>query len=474
MCSWSKLPRLFNGDTSVADSSSVIVIAHRGASGERPEHTLESYQRAIEQGADYIEPDLVMTRDGVLIARHENEIGGTTDVAQHPEFAGRRRTQVIDGETMTGWFTEDFTLAEIKTLRARERLPALRAANCAFDGRFSVPTFEEIMQLVQSAGRTRSDRSRVGLYPETKHPAHFQKLGLALERPVLETLCAPWLRRARIAGLHPVLRSGQFAATARDDPAAAGTAPGARVGDVARIAEYADCIGIGKMLAMPASVAEAHAQGLKVHVWTFRAENEFLPDDLKIGQSPAAHGDLRGEIDSLSGARHRRLFHRFPRHRRRGTRRVGAVRPALHLGGPPRAPAGHRHQFPRKQRARPVVVAGLALQLQAVVAIRARHVLRIFLGVDLARHSPRSRAPRLGRSWTSTLAVSAPRGTARTDGGAAPRRAPALSEDSCARCAPAALFDMSLICRIIRSRVTAGSRRTPAGARVAASGGGEQ
>jgi glycerophosphoryl diester phosphodiesterase len=287
---------LFNGDTFVADSSSVIVIAHRGASGERPEHTLESYQRAIEQGADYIEPDLVMTRDGVLIARHENEIGGTTDVAQHPEFAARRRTQVIDGETMTGWFTEDFTLAEIKTLRARERLPALRAANCAFDGRFSVPTFEEIMQLAQSASRTRSGRSRIGLYPETKHPAHFQKLGLALERPVLETL-----------ERHGYAERGSPVFIQSFDPGnlrqlrAMTPLPLVRllehgIGDVARIAEYADCIGIAKALATPASVAEAHAQGLKVHVWTFRAENEFLPDDFKIGQSPAAHGDLRGEI----------------------------------------------------------------------------------------------------------------------------------------------------------------------------------
>ena len=131
-------------------SQRVIVIAHRGASGERPEHTLESYALAVEQGADFIEPDLVMTRDGVLIARHENEIGATTDVVQHPEFAARRRTQVIEGETMTGWFTEDFTLAEIKTLRARERLPALRPANRIFDGRFEVPTFDDILQLVRA------------------------------------------------------------------------------------------------------------------------------------------------------------------------------------------------------------------------------------------------------------------------------------------------------------------------------------
>src|SRR5579863_6347194 len=171
-----------------AGSRQVLVIAHRGASGERPEHTLESYQRAIEQGADYIEPDLVMTRDGVLIARHENEIGGTTDVADHPEFAARRRTQVIEGESLTGWFTEDFTLAEIKTLRARERLPELRPQNCAFDGRFTVPTFDEILQLAADANRRRSGANRIGVYPETKHPAHFAGIGLGLEQAVLDAL----------------------------------------------------------------------------------------------------------------------------------------------------------------------------------------------------------------------------------------------------------------------------------------------
>src|SRR5580698_7898907 len=168
--------------------SPITVIAHRGASGERPEHTLASYQRAIEQGADYIEPDLVMTRDAVLVARHEPEIGGTTDVAEHPEFASRRRTQLIDGETMDGWFTEDFTLAELKTLRARERLPLLRPANTAFDGRFEVPTFDEIMQLAVDTNRRRPGRPKIGVYPETKHPAHFQALGLPQEAAVLETL----------------------------------------------------------------------------------------------------------------------------------------------------------------------------------------------------------------------------------------------------------------------------------------------
>jgi glycerophosphoryl diester phosphodiesterase len=281
----------------VADASSVIVIAHRGASGERPEHTLESYQRAIEQGADYIEPDLVMTRDGVLVARHENEIGGTTDVAQHPEFAGRRRTQVIDGETMTGWFTEDFTLAEIKTLRARERLPALRPANCAFDGRFSVPTFEEIMQLAQSANRTRSGRSRIGVYPETKHPAHFQGLGLAQERPVLETLARHGYAERGSPVFIQSFDPGNLQQLREMTPLSLVQLLEHEIGDVGRIAQYADCIGIAKALATPSSVAAAHAQGLAVHAWTFRAENEFLPDDLKIGKSPAAHGDLRGEID---------------------------------------------------------------------------------------------------------------------------------------------------------------------------------
>jgi glycerophosphoryl diester phosphodiesterase len=296
----------------VADSSSIVVIAHRGASGERPEHTLESYQLAIEQGADYIEPDLVMTRDGALIARHENDISGTTDVAQHPEFSDRRRTQVIDGETTTGWFTEDFTLAEIKTLRARERLPDLRPANMAFDGRFSVPTFDEIMQLAQSANRARSGKTRIGVYPETKHPAHFQKLGLAQERPVLETLGRHGyaergspvfiqsfdpnnLRQLRDMTRLPLVQLLEY-----------------EIGDVARIAEYADCIGIAKTLATRESVAEAHGQGLKVHAWTFRAENEFLPDDLKRGESPAAHGDLRGEIARYLGFGIDGFFTDFP------------------------------------------------------------------------------------------------------------------------------------------------------------------
>jgi glycerophosphoryl diester phosphodiesterase len=276
--------------------SNIVVIAHRGASGQRPEHTIESYRLAIEEGADYIEPDLVMTRDGVLIARHENEIGGTTDVTQHPEFADRRRTQIVDGETMTGWFTEDFTLAEIKTLRARERLPELRPQNRAFDGRFSVPTFDEIMQLASDANRQRASQPRIGVYPETKHPAHFARLGLAQEAAVLGTL----QRFGYAADGSPVFIQSF-------DPANLRQLRGMtrlplvqllehELGDLGGVAKYADAIGIAKHLASAEGVAAAHAVNLKVHVWTFRAENEFLPDDLKIGGSPAAHGDLDAEI----------------------------------------------------------------------------------------------------------------------------------------------------------------------------------
>jgi glycerophosphoryl diester phosphodiesterase len=276
--------------------ASILVIAHRGASGERPEHTIESYRLAIEEGADYIEPDLVMTRDGILIARHENEIGGTTDVAKHAEFAERRRTQTIDGETMTGWFTEDFTLAEIKTLRARERLPELRPQNCVFDGQFLIPTFDDIMQLAAETNRSRSAAARIGVYPETKHPAHFTGIGLPLEQALLDTLQR-----------HNYSAAGSPVFIQSFDPRNLRELRGQtklpliqllehELGDVTEIATYADGIGIAKALATPAGVLAAHAVNLKVHVWTFRAENEFLPDDLKIGTAPAAHGDLEGEI----------------------------------------------------------------------------------------------------------------------------------------------------------------------------------
>jgi glycerophosphoryl diester phosphodiesterase len=313
----------------------VIVIAHRGASGERPEHTLASYRRAIEQGADYIEPDLVMTRDGVLVARHEPEIGGTTNVADHPEFASRRRTQVVDGDTMEGWFTEDFTLAELKTLRARERLPNLRPGNTEFDGQFQVPTFDEIMQLALDTNRRRPGQPKIGVYPETKHPAHFQSLGLPQEAGVLETL----RRFGYDAPGSPVFIQS-FDPNNLKQLRGMTSLPLVQlldheVRDLPGMARYADAIGIAKSLATSETVAAAHDSGVAVHVWTFRAENEFLPDDLKSGKDPAAHGDLPAEIERYLARGIDGFFVDFPA--------VGVqVRDA--------AAARSRETFPRKRR----------------------------------------------------------------------------------------------------------------------------
>ncbi|WIY70365.1 glycerophosphodiester phosphodiesterase family protein [Aquidulcibacter paucihalophilus] len=287
-----------------------LIIAHRGASGERPEHTRAAYDRAIEQGADVIEPDLVMTRDGVLIVRHENEIGGTTDVAARPEFTDRRARKTIDGETVTGWFTEDFTLAELKTLGARERLPELRPANTAFDGQEPILTFDEVLDIAAAAG--------VGIAPELKHPSYFAALGLPMEDVFVATLerrgltgadapvivqcfeVAPLQRlRARIATpLLQLVASGGGPAD-RPDLSYAAMATPAGLADIAR---YADWIGIDTALIEPAPaaptalIADAHAAGLKVAAWTFRAENQFLPGPDRIGTEPAAHGRLRERL----------------------------------------------------------------------------------------------------------------------------------------------------------------------------------
>ena len=287
-----------------------LIIAHRGASGERPEHTRLAYERAIEQGADYIEPDLVMSRDGVLIVRHENEISGTTDVAAHPEFAGRRTTKTIDGQTVPGWFTEDFTLAELKTLRARERLPDLRPANTAFDGQEPILTFDEVLDIAAAAG--------VGVAPELKHPSYFAALGLPMEDAVVAALQrrglagadAPILiqcfepgtlhrLRARIAAplLQLIAASGGPFDRPDLDYAAMTTPDG-----LAAVAAYADWIGADTTLIEPSArapttlIPDAHAAGLKVAAWTFRAENAFLPEADRIGADRAAHGRLRERL----------------------------------------------------------------------------------------------------------------------------------------------------------------------------------
>lgn len=297
-----------------------LIIGHRGAAGERPEHTLESYRTAIAGGADFIEPDLVPTKDGVLVARHENEIGGTTDVAQHPEFAARRATKTIDGVAVTGWFTEDFTLAELKTLRARERLPQLRPGNTAWDGRFDVPTFAEILALAKTAsaatGRT------IGVYPETKHPTYFASIGLPLERRLVDQLAAAGYRNKGDAAIIQSFEVGNLKALRAmtglrliqladaghpaDDAATSYDAMMTPAG-LRAIAIYADGIGPSKERIVPRDaagrsrgattlVADAHAAGLVVHPWTFRAENYFLPAELRRGTDPAAHGDVAAEM----------------------------------------------------------------------------------------------------------------------------------------------------------------------------------
>lgn len=292
-----------------------LIIAHRGASGERPEHTRAAYDLAIEQGADFIEPDLVMSRDGVLIVRHENEIGETTDVAAHPEFAPRRTTRTIDGEVVTGWFTEDFTLAELKTLRARERLPELRPANTAFDGREPILTFEEVLDIAAAAG--------VGVAPELKHPTHFAALGLPMEDAFVATLErrgltgaeAPVLIQCFEVGTLQRLRPRLAAPLLQLIAATGGPAdrpdltPGAMISPrgLADIAAYADWIGVDTALIEPAPdaptalIADAHAAGLKVAAWTFRAENAFLPEADRLGADPAAHGRLRDRLARFAG-----------------------------------------------------------------------------------------------------------------------------------------------------------------------------
>jgi len=168
-----------------------VIIGHRGASGERPEHTRSAYLLAIQEGADFIEPDLCLTKDGHMVVRHENEIGGTTNIAAHPEFAARKTAKTIDGERIEGWFTEDFTLAELKTLRARERLPQVRPASAAFDGTDPILTFEEVVEIARA--ETKRTGRTIGVYPEMKHPSYFAGVGLAFEGRMAAALKAAGL-----------------------------------------------------------------------------------------------------------------------------------------------------------------------------------------------------------------------------------------------------------------------------------------
>ncbi|WP_030894926.1 MULTISPECIES: glycerophosphodiester phosphodiesterase family protein [unclassified Streptomyces] len=284
-----------------------VVIGHRGAAGWRPEHTAASYTYAVQTGADWIEPDLVPTKDHVLVVRHENEISQTTDVARHPEFADRRTTKTVDGRPVTGWFTEDFTLAELKTLRAVERLPRVRDRNTVFDGREEVMTFQEVVDLARRLSRTYG--RTIAVFPETKHPTYFRSLGLPLE-PKL----AAAIRRNRLGRRECVVQSFEPTSLRRMTGLgvplwqALGTTGGPHdlpsttyrdmmtPAGLAEIARYADWIGPDKSsVAGTTLVADAHAAGLRIGPYTFRAENQFLPAGFRRGSGPNDFGDAFAE-----------------------------------------------------------------------------------------------------------------------------------------------------------------------------------
>ena len=300
-----------------------LVFAHRGASGHRPEHTLAAYDLGIRMGADVIEPDLVSTKDGVLVARHENEISGTTDISRRPEFATLRTTKSIDGMPVTGWFTEDLTLAQLRTLRAVERLPAVRQENTIHDGRYLVPTLTEVIALAARASRETG--RRIGIAPETKHPTYFDSIGLSLEEPLLRALrdadlnrprADVWVQSFEEANLRDLRRLGlrtqvvqltSAGPTARpydhvvaNDPetyAQMTTFAGLR-----EVARYATVLGpditqvlprvAGVQQAPTRLVVDAHRAGLDVVPYTFRAENQFLPTQYRRGTDPNAYGDV--------------------------------------------------------------------------------------------------------------------------------------------------------------------------------------
>lgn len=281
-----------------------IIIGHRGACGYRPEHTLASYELAIAMGVDYIEPDIVSTKDGILIARHENNITETTDVADKPEFTNRKTTKIIDGKKITGWFAEDFTLTEIKTLRAKERLPF---RNHFYDKKFEIPTLQEIINLAQQ--KTAETGRIIGIYPETKHPNYFQSINMALEEPLVNILHkngyvssdAPiFIQSFEVDNLQQLKKMTDlpliqllddknlqpYDFVVKGDFRTYGDLTSLQ--ELAKIAEYAEGIGAYKGLIVPIGVdkvnsttliTDAHAVNLKIHAWTFRNEEQYLAPD---------------------------------------------------------------------------------------------------------------------------------------------------------------------------------------------------
>jgi len=302
-----------------------LVIGHRGASGYRPEHTLASYALAARMGADYIEPDLVITKDGVLVARHENAIKETTDVETKPEFADRKRTKTIDGTVIAdNWFTEDFTLAELKTLRAKERIPDVRQENTIFNGRYSVPTLQEVINLRDRLSRELG--REIGIYPETKHPTFFRSIGLPLEEPLVRTLRQNRLNRKNAKVFVQSFETGNLKLlnralkvpivqllSASGSPADGSGQTYAFLSSpegLRTISEYADGVGPAKNQIVPRTaagtsgtqtslVADAHSAGLLVHPYTFRAENTFLPVELRFPGALSDYGNLFAELDQF-------------------------------------------------------------------------------------------------------------------------------------------------------------------------------
>jgi len=298
-----------------------VIIGHRGAPGYRPEHTLASYELAYRMGVDWVDVDLVPTKDGQLVARHEPEIGGTTDVAKHPEFADRKKTVVLDGVTTTGWFTQDFTLAELKTLRAVERIPQNRPHNTLYNGRYQIASYQEVLDLTKRLGREL--HRTLGTYPEVKHSTFFQSIGNPTEPKLVAILKRNGLDRpdapaiiqsfevSNLIALHKQVRTPLLQLTSASGAPADFVANGDKrtYADLVtpqglrEVAKYAKYLGPDKAQVIPrdkndnlgtptALVADAHAAGLKVQPYTFRNENPFLPANLRSSAEPDAYGDV--------------------------------------------------------------------------------------------------------------------------------------------------------------------------------------